>query len=49
MIDDEDDDEEDDDGSCIFVKKGRNGIVSVNTDAIEKFRQKNRENGKEKS
>ena len=38
--DDEDDDEEDDDGSCIFVKKGRNGIVSVNTDAIEKFGRK---------
>ena len=38
--DDEDDDEEDDDGSCIFVKKGRNGIVSVNTDAIEEFGRK---------
>lgn len=36
----DDDDEEDDDGSCIFVKKGRNGIVSVNTDAIEKFGRK---------
>ena len=34
------DDEEDDDGSCIFVKKGRNGIVSVNTDAIEEFGRK---------
>lgn len=38
--DDEDDDEEDDDGSCIFVKKGRNGIVSVSTDAIEEFGRK---------
>lgn len=38
--DDENDDEEDDDGSCIFVKKGRNGIVSVNTDAIEEFGRK---------
>ena len=36
----DDDDEEDDDGSCIFVKKGRNGIVSVNTDAIEEFGRK---------
>ena len=34
------DDEEDDDGSCIFVKKGRNGIVSVSTDAIEEFGRK---------
>ena len=33
-------DEEDDDGSCIFVKKGRNGIVSVSTDAIEEFGRK---------
>ena len=38
--DDDDDDDEDDDGSCIFVKKGRNGIVSVNTDAIEEFGRK---------
>ena len=38
--DDDDDDEEDDDGSCIFVKKGRNGIVSVSTDAIEEFGRK---------
>lgn len=38
--DDENDDEEDDDGSCIFVKKGRNGIVSVSTDAIEEFGRK---------
>mgnify|MGYP002521943441 CR=1 FL=1 len=39
--DEEDDDnEEDDDGGCIFVKKGRNGIVSVSTDAIEKFGKK---------
>lgn len=37
---DDDDDEEDDDGSCIFVKKGRTGIVSVNTDAIEEFGRK---------
>ena len=37
---DDDDDEEDDDDSCIFVKKGRNGIVSVNTDAIEEFGRK---------
>ena len=37
---DDDDDDEDDDGSCIFVKKGRNGIVSVNTDAIEEFGRK---------
>ena len=36
----DDDDEEDDDGSCIFVKKGRNGIVSVSTDAIEEFGRK---------
>lgn len=36
----DDDDEEDDDGSRIFVKKGRNGIVSVNTDAIEEFGRK---------
>ena len=38
--DDDEDDEEDDDGSCIFVKKGRNGIVSVSTDAIEEFGRK---------
>lgn len=39
--DEEDEAEEDeDDNSCIFVKKGRNGIVSVNTDAIEKFGRK---------
>ena len=38
--DDDDDDEEDDDGSCIFVKKGRNGVVSVSTDAIEEFGRK---------
>ena len=38
--DDDDDDDEDDDGSCIFVKKGRNGIVSVSTDAIEEFGRK---------
>ena len=38
--DDDDDDEEDDDGSCIFVKKDRNGIVSVSTDAIEEFGRK---------
>ena len=36
----DDDDEEDHDGSCIFVKKGRNGIVSVSTDAIEEFGRK---------
>ena len=36
----DDDDDEDDDGSCIFVKKGRNGIVSVSTDAIEEFGRK---------
>ena len=36
----DEDDDEDDDGSCIFVKKGRNGIVSVSTDAIEEFDRK---------
>ena len=36
----DDDDEEDDDGSRNFVKEGRNGIVSVNTDAIEEFGRK---------
>ena len=38
--DEDDEDDEDDDGSCIFVKKGRNGIVSVSTDAIEEFGRK---------
>ena len=38
--DDDEDDDEEDDGSCIFVKKGRNGIVSVSTDAIEEFGRK---------
>ena len=45
----DDDDEEDDDGSCIFVKKGRNGIVSVNTDAIEKFGRKIEKMAKKKA
>ena len=47
--DDDDDDEEDDDGSCIFVKKGRNGIVSVNTDAIEEFGRKIEKMAKKKA
>ena len=45
----DDDDEEDDDGSCIFVKKGRNGIVSVNTDAIEEFGRKIEKMAKKKA
>ena len=47
--DDENDDEEDDDGSCIFVKKGRNGIVSVSTDAIEEFGRKIEKMAKKKA
>ena len=47
--DDDEDDEDDDDGSCIFVKKGRNGIVSVNTDAIEKFGRKIEKMAKKKA
>ena len=43
------DDEEDDDGSCIFVKKGRNGTVSVNTDAIEEFGRKIEKMAKKKA
>ena len=47
--DDDDENDDDDDGSCIFVKKGRNGIVSVNRDAIEEFGRKIEKMAKKKA